>query len=193
MEIKKTHPLVIAAAVSIIIASAVAIASMTGLMPDSEARINDEVKTEADAPEKEKETVSQATPQHKKTSSKRHDLAPVKVAQVCKSCGQISDVREIHKQGEGTGIGAVTGGVAGAVLGKQFGNGNGQTAMTAAGALGGALLGNKIEKDRRGFTEYEVVVGFDDGTSGTYKFQEKPYWQSGDRVKVVNGQIQSAQ
>lgn len=39
-------------------------------------------------------------------------------------------------------VGTLGGGIAGGVLGAQFGSGNGKTAATAAGALGGAALGN---------------------------------------------------
>ncbi|NJM33308.1 MAG: glycine zipper 2TM domain-containing protein [Limnobacter sp.] len=91
---------------------------------------------------------------------------------------------------QGTGAGAVAGGVTGAVLGKQFGNGNGQKAMTVLGAVGGALLGNKIEKEVvRAVQRYEVSVTFEDGTTGVYSFDQDPYWQPGDKVKVVNGRI----
>ncbi len=40
--------------------------------------------------------------------------------------------------------GTVAGGVAGAVVGNQFGGGSGKTALTAAGAAGGALAGREL-------------------------------------------------
>ena len=38
-------------------------------------------------------------------------------------------------------IGTIAGGVAGGVVGNQFGGGNGKTALTVLGAVGGALAG----------------------------------------------------
>lgn len=40
-------------------------------------------------------------------------------------------------------VGTVGGGVAGGLLGAQFGSGNGRTAATTVGILGGAALGNR--------------------------------------------------
>jgi len=40
-------------------------------------------------------------------------------------------------------VGTLGGGVAGGLIGSRFGSGNGKTVATAAGALGGAALGNK--------------------------------------------------
>lgn len=44
-----------------------------------------------------------------------------------------------------SGAGAVIGAIAGGVLGSAFGGGSGQALATAAGALGGAVLGNQVE------------------------------------------------
>lgn len=203
METQRTHPLIITAAVAIILTCAVGLASMTGLWPSS--------KADSDVPEAALTEQSQADTankgdsspskpvHHNKSASKPATLAsaspnkqvepPVAAkAATCQNCGRVSDVRPIRIQGEGSGLGAVAGGVAGAVLGKQFGNGGGQKAMTVAGAIGGAMLGNKIEKDQRSATVYDVEVTFEDGTSGTYR-QNSNSWQIGDRVKVVNGQL----
>ena len=48
----------------------------------------------------------------------------------------------------GINAGSVIGGIAGGVIGHQFGSGRGNTAATIAGAAGGALLGNRIERNR---------------------------------------------
>lgn len=201
MEVKRTHPLFITAAAAVILTCGIAIASMTGLLPSSSADSN---KPEAEIAALEAETAGKAESESSaisKSSSKpsaskstvstqKQQAAPTQVAAACNNCGRVVDVRAIKVQGEGTGLGAVAGGVAGALLGKQFGNGNGQKAMTVAGAVGGAVLGNKIEKDQRGGTVYDVVVQFEDGSTGTYR-ESSTNWQVGDRVKVVNGQITS--
>eukprot|EP01030_Chromulinospumella_sphaerica_P010556 gene10556-10365_t len=84
------------------------------------------------------------------------------------------------------------GGVVGGLLGNQIGGGSGKKVATAAGVVGGAVLGNKIEKDRNSTTQYDVVVQYDAGGSDVFSFSSPPSWQSGDRVKVVNGQITSS-
>jgi outer membrane lipoprotein SlyB len=198
MESPKTHPLIITAAVAIILASGVAIAAMTGILPSSEAKLSEQQKVEQAKQEQEKEEAEAKEeakaipPITHSTSQKTNTEPPAQVAAVCHHCGRVSAVRTIHHQGEGSGIGAVAGGVTGAVVGKQFGNGRGQTAMTVAGAVGGALLGNHIEKEKRSTTSYQVVVHFDDGTSHSYNFQNRPQWQSGDRVRVSNGELTQA-
>jgi uncharacterized protein YcfJ len=44
--------------------------------------------------------------------------------------------------------GTVLGGAAGGVLGHQIGGGHGKDVATAAGAIGGAYLGNKVAKEK---------------------------------------------
>lgn len=49
--------------------------------------------------------------------------------------------------GKNSVFGTVIGGAAGAVAGHQIGGGSGKDAATAAGALGGAYVGNKVAKE----------------------------------------------
>ncbi|MGH8445851.1 MAG: glycine zipper 2TM domain-containing protein [Solimonas sp.] len=51
-------------------------------------------------------------------------------------------------------VGTVLGGAAGGVLGHQIGGGHGKDVATAAGAVGGAYVGNKVAKDK--FPDQEV-------------------------------------
>ena len=77
--------------------------------------------------------------------------------------GSVPYVREVcqnvrvYKEGNTSGFGAITGGILGAVVGNQFGKGNGRAAMTAAGAVGGGIWGNSVEKPGPGSyaTEYQ--------------------------------------
>lgn len=213
METKQTHPLIIAAAVSIILASAIAIASMTGLLPNSQARMSDqqmaqqeeqmrldEEKIIKEEPEVKKTTENQTpkkvTAYTAKTANKPlaeqtapEQTVPVKIATVCNTCGRVVEIRERIIEGEGSGIGAVAGGVVGGLLGNQIGGGNGNKVATAAGVLGGAVLGNKIEKSRNSNTQYDVEIQYDAGGFEVLSFSKKPNWQSGDSVKVIDGQI----
>ena len=108
---------------------------------------------------------------------------------VCHDCGVIESVREIEKKGEGSGLGAAVGGVAGGVLGRQTGGGRGRDVMTVLGAIGGAIAGNEIEKNRKKVKQYEIDIRFDDGSSRVITQDYQPAWRMGDRVKLVNGVI----
>lgn len=105
----------------------------------------------------------------------------------CTNCGQVTDVREIKVEGQGTGLGAVAGGVAGGLLGNQIGKGSGKTVATVAGAAGGAYAGHQVEKKVRETTEYQVHVRMDSGETRQIKYTDKPAFLAGDRVKLENG------
>lgn len=196
MESKRTHPLIITAAVAVILASGIAIASMTGLLPSSNANMSDqEIAQMEENARLEEATKAKEEAAAKKAASKpvaSSKPAPVKTAAACNTCGRVVEIRQRTVQGEGSGIGAVAGGVVGGLLGNQIGGGSGKKVATAAGVVGGAVLGNKIEKDRNATTQYDVVVQYDAGGSDVFSFSSPPSWQSGDRVKVVNGQITSS-
>jgi outer membrane lipoprotein SlyB len=101
------------------------------------------------------------------TGSASHEPVPTQHVAVCNNCGVVEGVRAVQQKGQGTGLGAVAGGVLGGVVGHQLGGGNGKTAMTVLGAIGGGLAGNEVEKRARGKTVYEVRVRMDDGSVRT--------------------------
>ncbi|GAB2182224.1 hypothetical protein DLREEDagrD3_24470 [Denitratisoma sp. agr-D3] len=107
----------------------------------------------------------------------------------CRECGVIESVRAVTREGDGSGLGAVAGGVVGGALGNGVGQGTGRDIATIAGVIGGAVLGNKIEKNQRQTVSYHTTVRFDDGTSQTFVSERETAWRPGDRVKVINGQI----
>ena len=109
----------------------------------------------------------------------------------CAECGVVQSVREITTKGEGSGIGAVGGAVVGGVLGHQVGGGRGQDIATVVGAVGGAVAGHEIEKRVKSGKSYEITVRFEDGSSRVIREASAPSWRTGDRVKVINGVIQS--
>jgi outer membrane lipoprotein SlyB len=88
--------------------------------------------------------------------------APAKA--VCANCGTVEAVTPVVREGKGSGVGIVAGGVVGAVLGNQVGQGNGRTAATVLGAVGGGWAGNKIEKQVKKDTVYAVRVRMEDGS-----------------------------
>ena len=109
----------------------------------------------------------------------------------CAECGVVQSVREVVTKGEGSGIGAVGGAVVGGVLGHQVGGGRGKDIATVVGAVGGAVAGNEVEKRVKSGKSYEITVRFEDGSSRVINEAVAPSWRAGDRVKVVNGVIQS--
>ena len=89
-----------------------------------------------------------------------------------------------------SGAGAVIGGVVGAVLGNQIGSGTGRAAATGIGAVGGAIIGNKIEENRASGTAYHVEVRMDNGDLQMFDYWDLNGLRVGDRVRVVNGQLE---
>jgi len=113
--------------------------------------------------------------------------APPPVA--CIECGTVTGIREINKPGQGSGLGAVAGGVLGAVVGRQVGGRDHRTAGTVVGAAGGAVAGHMIEKKAREGKTWEIGVRFDDGNSRIFRQDVHPGWDSGSRVRLVNGAL----
>ncbi|MFX1762346.1 glycine zipper 2TM domain-containing protein [Paraburkholderia sp. A1RI-2L] len=127
-------------------------------------------------------------PQYAQQPQQYAQEAPPQQA-ACASCGVVEGISESRQEGHGTGIGAVGGAVAGGVVGNQFGAGNGRTAMTLLGALGGGLAGNSVEKHLRSTTSYSVRVRMDNGKTRYFTYHEAPPFQQGQRVRVEHGTL----
>jgi outer membrane lipoprotein SlyB len=108
---------------------------------------------------------------------------------VCKECGTITGIREITKPGHASGVGAVAGGVLGGVLGRSIGGRDHRTAGTVVGAAGGAVAGHMIEKKAKEGKTWEIGVRFDDGNSRIFNQDTHPSWNTGARVRLVNGAL----
>ena len=130
--------------------------------------------------------VATAEPGHKAKSHNAGggsaNVPTTQVANACPNCGTVEGVQAVQQKGQGTGVGAVAGGVLGGVLGNQMGGGNGKTAMTVLGAVGGGLAGNEVEKRARATTVYNVRVRMDDGSLRTMTLSHAP--APGERVAV---------
>ena len=85
-------------------------------------------------------------------------------APVCQGCGRVESVQAVQQAAPATGVGAVAGGVLGAVVGNQVGKGNGRTAATLLGAVGGGYVGHKVEERTRTHTVYQVAVRMENGS-----------------------------
>ena len=201
---RRTHPLVILAAGAVSLFSLLGIGAVFGWIPTSVGGNN----TVAQIPEQPAEQAEPAKPVEHKAPPKQvaksepprqaprafvapPPSSPVVVAEVCRECAVIEDVREVEKAGEASGVGAVGGAVVGGILGHQVGSGRGKDLATVLGALGGAVGGNQVEKTVKKEKEYQIVVRYDNGSTALFKQATPPSWHRGDRVKVINGAIQS--
>lgn len=169
----RTHPLVIAAAVAVLLSSALAVAVLTGVMPSANS---------GSAPESALATGAASPAQ--RTGPASAASRPLARRAACDNCGVIESIQPVESSAPTSGIGAVAGGVTGAVVGNQFGRGSGRTAMTLLGAAGGALAGNAIEKNTRKQTSYRVVLRMDDGSRRTLIQAALPAAGVGERVRV---------
>lgn len=177
---KVSHPLVIIAAIALILFCAAGVAAIMGWIPRGGA--------DSDVPlaKSQPKAVAGKMPTQ---SSQPKRVAAVPAKNVCRECGVIESVRTVEQAGDAKGLGAVAGGVVGGVVGNQVGSGRGQDLATVAGAVGGAVAGHQIEKYVKKTTVYQINVRFDDGTTRVLTRSQAPTWRSGDRVKVVDGNI----
>jgi outer membrane lipoprotein SlyB len=189
--------------------SAVGIAAIMGWIPTSMGRGEQVVVEKAES--KQQATAKPVAPRP------RADTAPAKVAApaaaekvasatpavaavpaapavkaICAECGVVESIRTIETKGDGSGIGAVGGAVVGGVAGNQVGDGSGRKIATVVGAVGGAVAGHQVEKYIKSGKSYEIVVRLENGSTQVVQESVAPAWRTGDRVKIVNGALQSS-
>jgi len=198
------HPIMIIAAVAVILFSSVGIAAIMGWLPSSSA--NGAANTSGAALAPAVATTPAALPPGAGNSSYSNSRGnvngqypaqgnapdnPQPVAASCDNCGVIQGVREVHHRGSGTGVGAAGGAILGGLLGNAVGGGHGRQLATVAGAVGGAVAGNQVEGNMRSSTSYEIVVHMNNGATRTFHQSALPNWREGDHVRVVNGHLQA--
>lgn len=209
---RRLHPLLTAAAISLTVFSAVGVAALTGVLPNSRGSsepaqvIAPEVQkpiehtvtmpapsvtTAAPAAKPKPRPVARAAaPRPQAPAPVLAAAEPVKTAAPLPgAAGMIESVKEVEQPHDKTIAGPVVGGIAGAVLGHQIGSGTGRTVATAVGAGAGILAGRAIEKKVHTDKSWETTVRLDDGTTQTFKSETQPVWQAGQRVRVLDGQI----
>ena len=109
----------------------------------------------------------------------------------CPQCGVVQGVNITETKGDSSGVtGAVAGGLLGGVLGNQVGKGGTRDLATVAVAVGGAYLGNRVEKKMDVKTVYEMSVKMEDGSIRKVVSEKAPVFRAGDNVKLVNDQWQ---
>ncbi|HJV81782.1 glycine zipper 2TM domain-containing protein [Noviherbaspirillum sp.] len=216
--LKRIHPLVAGAAVSVMLVSLTGVAAITGLIPSSysnaapngaataatpttasaatpaalvESRPEAESPAQTPAPEKHAAASQPAHTGHSHRASSGTAYAVAQAPAICSSCGSVESVHAVQQQAKASGVGMVAGALLGGVLGNQVGGGNGRKVATVAGAVGGGYAGNEIEKRTRGTTTYQVRVRMENGQVRTFPYSQQPGWNVGDRVRVVNGHLTS--
>lgn len=104
--------------------------------------------------------------------------------------GRVQEIVVVRKEARTTGGGAVLGAIVGGVLGNQVGGGTGKALATGAGVVGGAVVGNEIEKrNKRDDEAFRVVVRFDNGAVRQYDYDNVDGLRVGDRVKLEGKQL----
>jgi outer membrane lipoprotein SlyB len=103
--------------------------------------------------------------------------------------GTVESIVQETVQTGNTAAGTIGGALLGGALGSLVGGGSGQTVATVVGAGGGAMLGNQAAQ-RAQTTVWRIGVRYDDGTVATIQQTASPALRIGDRVRVTNNSIQ---
>ncbi|MBV7498682.1 MULTISPECIES: glycine zipper 2TM domain-containing protein [unclassified Achromobacter] len=213
------HPLLAAAAIAVIVMCSVGVAAVLGWLPSPSANPHAEAAVAeagpedanlAPAPAAEPPTAANTAPpgagrpagqMHQAQQSQPSQPAqPQRAAaapaqQACATCGVVQTIRQVQvptKDDSNHLVGTIAGGVAGGVVGNQFGGGNGKTALTVLGAVGGALAGREVERNIRQqqtVTHYELTVRMNDGSTRQFRSAQPFAFASGDHVRVENNQL----
>ena len=206
---RKTHPMVLTAAVAVAIFSILGSAAITGLIPSAHsgraeslrAMSSDtiDIPTPVTRDESFKSAVTGKGERKTETPAENrvmdHDKPSLsgredKPAAVCTTCGVIESIRSVEHEGEGDGLGTLAGGVVGGVAGNQIGKGN--TLTTILGIGGGTYADHAIENNMQSTTAYIVKVRMADGTYRSVTMRNQPDLSVGDHVRVAHGSLTSA-
>lgn len=175
----RTHPVLIAAGIAVLLFSLLGAAALTGILPVGISKQAEPAAVAQKGVTTPPASVAPARPAPKPATATA--VAP------CANCGVIDSIQAHEVKGKTSGMGAVAGGVAGGLLGNQIGSGNTRTVMTVGGAAGGAFAGDAIEGQVKKQTVWRIAVRLEDGTVRTLSQGKQPPFAVGDRVRIVNG------
>lgn len=101
--------------------------------------------------------------------------------------GTVLAVSPVIIEGTQSGAGPIAGGVVGGIAGNTVGGGHGRALATAAGVIGGALLGSAVEEGATRTDGLEITVELDNGEIiAVVQAADVPFYV-GDRVRIVRG------
>lgn len=154
----RIHPLVAVAAVSVTLVSALGIAAIAGILPNSHGLAADAHRAPAELVSDSKQSLPVAptlatkqrpathhnsnAAQHTANSAPQPVMGQVAGNGVAPPPSAPAAKPAPHNSPVGIGVGALIGGV----LGNQVGSGDGKTLATIAGAIGGGYIGNEVAK-----------------------------------------------
>lgn len=202
--LRKTHPMVLIAAVALTIFSLLGSAAITGLIPSAYSEKQDTPQSLSDgsgATNNEQAKPGPGNtgnvPENGKSKAGAHSSQPNSAqdsakAIACNNCGTIVSIRAVEREGDASGLGAVAGGVAGGVVGNQIGKGKGNVLMTVLGIGGSAYAGHTIEKKMKSSTAYLIKVRMNNGSYRTITQYSEPQYAVGDQIRLNNGQLTTA-
>ncbi|MDF7676275.1 hypothetical protein PT286_05960 [Neisseriaceae bacterium ESL0693] len=101
------------------------------------------------------------------------------------SYGTIIAVNEAKIQSDSTGIGGLGGGVIGGIAGSGVGGGKGANIISAVGAVGGMILGNKLEQQANLTKASQLTIRRDNGEEFVVVQKYDPRLTTGARVRIV--------
>jgi outer membrane lipoprotein SlyB len=192
----RLNPLLTVAAISVTVLSAVGVAALTGMIPASKGQ-QQELELPKDVVKPLEPAIShpvrkpvarKAAPRAAEPAVYREFNETPKPQLPVGQLAVVESVREVKEPGDAKGVGAVAGGVLGGVVGNKLGKGKGL--VTILGAAGGAFAGHQIERHARGKKHWEIAVRLDDGSQRTLSSDVEPVWHAGDRVRLVDNQLQ---
>lgn len=198
-----THPMMVIAAVAVVLFCGVGSAAILGWLPTSNATVPEKVSGMPPAPQPAQQMAyNNAPPAGAAAMAPAAAAAPDMQGQgqgqmaqeqarnaPCSNCGVVEGVRSIEHRAQGSGVGAVGGAVLGGLLGNQVGSGHGRQLATVAGAVGGAVAGNQIEGNMKKTYSWDITVRMDNGTRRVIHTSRQPEWRNGDNVRIVKGQL----
>ena len=191
------HPLILAAAVAVLLVASLGVAAIMGWLPASAGK-NADTPLNANGQPLASQSGQATMPQsgdatYRRTAPVHHARPAEYVASAsqttCSDCGVIDAINEVDTRGQGSGVGVAGGAVVGGLLGNQVGGGRGRELATIAGAIGGAVAGNQIEGNIRTTHSYNISVRLNDGSLRAFHQSERPSWHTGDHVRIVDGSI----
>jgi outer membrane lipoprotein SlyB len=112
----------------------------------------------------------------------------------CADCGIVTRINTVASgRTAPAATGAILGGIVGAVAGHEISDHTGgskgnQNVAAAAGAVGGALAGNQIQKNVTSDT-FDITVRMDDGRTVVVNQRDLGGIRENTYVRVVNGRV----
>ncbi len=182
------YPMLLIAAITVIVFSVTGIATMMGWMPVALSGKDPSPSAAGGTTSESDMRVTPTAPPPAATDQRGSENGSSGVTgapAACGECGAVEAIRVVETQGQGSLLGAAGGAIVGGLIGNQLGHGRGRAVTTVAGAGAGAYAGNEIEKNMTRSVRYQVRVRMEDGTARTFYRTTQPGLSVGQRVRVT--------